>query len=67
MAKLNNTINTPGLAEGPGRLLKRRLQSGDVLVGEYGRRTSPSITGKTVRAGGVRFYVHRSTSTASLK
>ena len=58
MAKLNNTINTPGSAEGPGRLLKRRLQSGDVLVGGMvAEHLRPSLVKLYVQAGFDFMYI----------
>ena len=59
MVRLDNTMNTPESGEGPGRLLKRRLRNGDVLVGGMvAEHLRPSLVKLYVQAG-FRFYVHR--------
>ena len=58
MAKLNNTMNTSVLMEGPGRLLKRRLRNGDVLVGGMvAEHLRPSLVKLYVQAGFDFMYI----------
>lgn len=58
MEKLNNTMNTPGSAEGPGRFLKRRLRNGDVLVGGMvAEHLRPSLVKLYVQAGFDFMYI----------
>ncbi len=58
MAKLNNPISKSDSAEGPGRLLKRRLRNGDVLVGGMvAEHLRPSLVKLYVQAGFDFMYI----------
>ena len=58
MARSNNTTSTPESTGGPGRLLKRRLQNGDVLVGGMvAEHLRPSLVKLYVQAGFDFMYI----------
>ncbi len=58
MVRLNNATNTPRSVEGPGQLLKRQLQSGDVLVGGMvAEHLRPSLVKLYVQAGFDFMYI----------
>lgn len=58
MVRLNNMTNPHESAEGPGRLLKRRLRNGDVLVGGMvAEHLRPSLVKLYVQAGFDFMYI----------
>ena len=58
MVRLNNAPNTSESSEGPGRLLKRRLRNGDILVGGMvAEHLRPSLVKLYVQAGFDFMYI----------